>query len=99
MAVGELYSRRIQYLSGYGKEVTALTMLGNTPFLVVGFLAGQLQVVATNQKITIQPQQAHEKPIRKILVLKEGRLFMTFAEDGTIRTWELVVGSLAGNEV
>ena len=24
---------------------------------------------------------------------------MTFAEDGTIRTWELVVGSLAGNEV
>ena len=70
-----------------GETPTAVCFTPDGAFMVVGWSSGRLELYWAGTKDLLRSLEGHQGRIHKIVFSKDGRLMLTYAEDGTIRVW------------
>jgi WD40 repeat protein len=66
---------------------TAINFTLDGAFMVVGWSSGRLDMFWAGTKDLLRSLDGHLGPVRKIVFSKDGRLMLTYGEDGTVRVW------------
>ncbi len=70
-----------------GESPTAVNFTPDGAFMVVGWSSGRLDVFWAGTKDLLRSLQGHQGRVNKIVFSKDGRLMLTYAQDGTVRVW------------